>query len=362
MRPYDRPPLSKKYLDGSVGAERLWLQQSDTAMDDLGITHRLGVSALALDLNANTVATTDGPITFDGLVIATGTSVRRLPHHQDAPVFVLRTKADADALSPHLVPDARVVVIGAGFIGAEVASTAASKSCRVTVVEAAPVPLARQLGTEMGAACASLHARNGVELIAGVGVDAIGASSVTLADGRVLPADVVVVGVGVAPNTGWLDGSGVVVDDGVVCERTCRVLGSDGTVLDHVVACGDVARWPNELFDETMRIEHWTNAVEMSAHAAQSLLGGREPFAPVPYFWSDQYGVKIQFFGRSTGFDEVRVAEGDPSAGAGVALYRRGDRLVGVLGLNRMRLVIGLRSLLAGRALWSEALDHMASS
>lgn len=356
-RPYDRPPLSKGFLAGDLGHDRIWLQRSDTAMQDLNITLRLGVSATGLDLGNNVVHTTDGDVPYARLVIATGTSVRRLPHAEGAPVFVVRTLDDSESLAPRLVSGARVVVIGAGFIGAEVASTAASKGCSVTVVEAMPVPLERQLGPEMGGACAALHARNGVDLRAGIGVASIEADAVVLSDGTRLPADVVVVGIGVDPNTEWLEGSGVLLDNGVLCDAATRVLTADGP-LDNVVACGDVARWPNALYDETMRIEHWTNAVEMSGHAAATLLGDVQPFAPVPYFWSDQYGVKIQFFGRATGFDEVRVVEGSPADGAGVALYRRGDRLVGVLGLHRMKAVIGYRALLAAGASWTDALTH----
>lgn len=361
-RPYDRPPLSKQFLAGSVDHERLWLQRSESAMDDLGVSFRSGLRATALDLAEGTISTSAGDVSFDGLVIATGTSVRQLPFPPDAPVFVLRTLADSVRLRSHLVAGARVVVVGAGFIGAEVASTAHGLGCVVTVVEAAPVPLERQLGPEMGAACAALHERNGVLLRAGVGVASIERNGITLVDGTFLSADVIVVGIGVTPNTEWLAGSGVAIDNGVVCDQTCRVTTEDGRILDHVVACGDVAKWPNALFDETMRIEHWTNAVEMSAHAASSLLGSNDPFAPVPYFWSDQYGVKIQFFGRSTDFDEVRVVQGDPASGEGIALYRRGDRLLGVLGLNRMRAVIGLRLLLAAKGSFAEALEQVQST
>ncbi len=359
-RPYDRPPLSKQFLAGSVGLERLWLQRSETAMDDLNVTFRAGVKAAGLDLGARTVHTTAGDVPFDGLVIATGTSVRELSHDADAPVFYLRTLADSVRLQERLVRGASVVVIGAGFIGAEVASTAHSLGCDVTIVEALPVPLERQLGREMGAACAALHERNGVHVRTGVGVASLERRSVVLDDGSVIAADVIVVGIGVTPNTEWLDGSAISLDNGVMCDEMCRVRTVHGSTLDHVVSCGDVARWPNALFDETMRIEHWTNAVEMSAHAAATLLGARDPFSPVPYFWSDQYGVKIQFFGRSTDFDEVRVVEGNPADGEGLALYRRGDRLIGVLGLHRMRAVIGLRALLAERASWDDALVHVA--
>ena len=161
-RPYDRPPLSKQFLGGVVDRERIWLNRSATELADAAIVHRPGVTAISLDLAARTVHTSAGPAPFDSLVIANGTAVRRLPHADGAPVFALRTLDDSEALADRLTDGARVVVVGAGFIGAEVASTAQTKGCAVTVVEAAPVPLERQLGAQMGAACAALHERNGV--------------------------------------------------------------------------------------------------------------------------------------------------------------------------------------------------------
>jgi NADPH-dependent 2,4-dienoyl-CoA reductase/sulfur reductase-like enzyme len=277
-------------------------------------------------------------------------------------VFTLRTLDDALALRDRLTPGARIVVIGAGFIGSEVASTANAKGCVVTVVEALPVPLERQLGGEMGGACSLLHERHGVALRTGIGVASIESDRVVLANGEVFAADTIVVGIGVTPNVEWLAGSGVAVGDGVLCDETCRVLDLSGAPINGVVACGDVARWPNTLFDEQMRIEHWTNAVEMADHAARCLLGETDPFRPVPYFWSDQYGTKIQFLGRSTGFDEVRVVDGDPREGVGVALYRRGERLIGALGLSRIKAVMGYRSLLANGAPWADALAHAGVS
>ena len=357
-RPYDRPPLSKQFLAGVADRDRLWLTRADNALIDQEIIHHPGVTATGLDISTRTVHTTGDSFAFDSLVIASGTSVRRLPHADAAPVFTLRTLDDAEALAPRLVDGARVVVVGAGFIGAEVASTARAKGCEVTVVEAAPVPLERQLGEAMGTACAALHERNGTRLIVGIGVASIEADGVHLADGSVIGAEVVVVGIGVVPNTRWLDSSGVAVADGVLCDSTCRVVDGEHRVVEGVVACGDVARWPNDRYGEVMRIEHWTNAVEMAEHAARTILGGTEPFTPVPYFWSDQYSTKIQFLGRSTAFDEVRVVEGDPAAGVGVALYRRGDLLVGALGLNRIKALMGYRPLLVDGATWATALDH----
>ncbi len=357
-RPYDRPPLSKQFLAGVADRDRVWLNRSPTELADAGIEHRRGVTATSLDLYRREVATGDGAVPFDSLVIATGTTARRLPHDDDAPVFVLRTLDDAEALAPSLVAGARVVVVGAGFIGAEVASTAQAKGCLVTVVEAAPIPLERQLGAAMGAACASLHARNGVRLLVGTGVETIARDGVVLSTGERIDADVIVVGIGVRPNTDWLAGSGVKVDDGIVCDHACRVLSENGEPVPGVVACGDAARWRHERYGESLRIEHWTNAVEMADHAAHTLLGGTDAFVPIPYFWSDQYGAKIQFLGRSNGFDEVRVVDGDPTIGPGVALYRKGDALIGALGISRIKAVMGYRTLLEHGSSWSAALAH----
>ncbi len=364
--PYDRPPLSKAFLAGDVGLERLALTRPESALADLDISLRTGVTATALDLEKRSVEAGGESFAFDRLVIATGTTVRHLPHPDPAPVFTLRTLDDAIALRDRLTQGARIVIIGAGFIGAEVASTAVAKGCQVTIVEALPVPLARQLGAAMGEACSLLHERHGVVLRCGVAVASLERDRVVLVDGSILAADTIVVGIGVMPNVAWLDGSGVGIGvgigDGVLCDEACRVVDASGGPIDGVVACGDVARWPNSLFGENMRVEHWTNAVEMADHAGRTLLGDVQPFRPVPYFWSDQYGTKIQFIGRATEFEEVRIVDGDPRTGAGVALYRRGDRLIGALGLNRVKAVMGYRALLADSAPWTAALGHAGIS
>ena len=198
-------------------------------------------------------------------------------------------------------------------------------------------------------------------------VGSVDATGVVLGDGERIAADVVVVGVGAAPNTEWLVGSKATVADGVLCDAHCRVRSQASGTLERIVAAGDVARWPNALFGEEMRIEHWTNAAEMAEHAAVTLLADLAgdpselvPFSPVPYFWSDQYDVKIQFLGRSTGHDEVRVVDGSEAEGKLVALYRRADRLIGALGVSRIRQVMSYRALLAGGASWDEALAHAA--
>ncbi len=370
--PYDRPPLSKQLLGGTWEPDRIALADVAALTDRRGVELRLGVRAVQLDLAERTIRTVEegsrpAALAFTDLVIATGARVRTLPGTSHlAHVHVVRTLADSLRLRAQLIEGRRVVVIGAGFIGAEVAATASNRGCVVTILEALDVPLSRQLGDQMGAACAALHERNGVALRTGVRIDHIDDSAVVLATGERVGADVVVVGIGVQPNVEWLDGSGIALEDGVRCDDRLRVLGTNGGTIGNVVAVGDVARWPNALFGaaqdpsepELMRIEHWTNAAESAAHAAGTLLGVDAAFAPVPYFWSDQYAHKIQFLGRTTAFDEVRVVDGSVDDGAWLALYRRSDRLIGALGVTRMRLLMGYRRLLADRATWTDALAH----
>ncbi|OWY60540.1 hypothetical protein B7486_68625, partial [cyanobacterium TDX16] len=238
----------------------------------------------------------------------------------------------------------RVVVVGAGFIGSEVAATCREAGVEVTVLEAAPVPLERALGAEMGAILGGLHVQHGVDLrlstgVAGIeGVDHV--ERVRLSDGSAVDADCVVVGIGVVPNTAWLEGSGLEVDNGVVCDETCLA-------APRVVAAGDVARWQHPRWG-SLRVEHWENAQEQAEHAARTLLAhGRgeagEPYAPIPWFWSDQYDRKIQVAGHPSPGDEVRVVDGSTEEQRLVALYGDGEQLTAVLGVNRPRLVVQYR-------------------
>jgi NADPH-dependent 2,4-dienoyl-CoA reductase/sulfur reductase-like enzyme len=221
--------------------------------------------------------------------------------------------------------------------------------------------MVRGLGTEIGAVCAALHRDNGVDLRLGVSVEAIEGDGrverVRLADGAVIDADLVVVGIGVRPATDWLEGSGLTISDGVVCDETC--LAAPG-----VVVAGDVARWPNPLFDgESMRLEHWTNATEQSVAAAERLLvgdGAAQPFAPVPFVWSDQYDTKIQCVGRFDAQDELHVAHGTLDERRFVALFGRGERLVGALGFGRPRQVMQYRRMISDRGSFAAALEHAA--
>jgi 3-phenylpropionate/trans-cinnamate dioxygenase ferredoxin reductase subunit len=358
--PYDRPPLSKQVLQGTWEPDKVVLRDQ-SQIDGLGATWHLGRRATALDPTARTVTLDDGePLAYDALVIATGATPRRLPGTPELDgIHLLRTLDDCLALRAAFETASRVCVVGAGFIGAEVAASARTRGLEVTLLEALPAPLARAFPPGMGAACTALHRDQGVDLRCGVtvagfeGRDRV--SGVRLGDGSVVEADVVVVGVGVFPETGWLESSGLPLQNGVVCDSTCA------TAAPGVVAAGDVASWPNNLFGETMRIEHWSNAVEQGTAAARRLLAGPGQaidFAPVPYFWSDQYDTKIQFLGRCCPTDEVRIVDGSVDERRFVALFGRDGRLVGALAFNRPRPLMAYRKLLAAKTSFEDALAH----
>ncbi|MBJ8345189.1 NAD(P)/FAD-dependent oxidoreductase [Antrihabitans sp. YC2-6] len=361
--PYDRPPLSKAFLDVLPAGElpdRNVFREEQVFSNELDVDLVLGAPATALDTERKLVFVGERAIGYDALVIATGADARRLPATDHlAGVHTLRTLDDAVAVRTALDEKARVVVIGAGFIGSEVAASARKRGLDPVILEALPTPLVRAVGQQMGAALASLHARNGTELRCGVGVASIDGTTrverVVLEDGTEIPADLVVVGVGAAPAVGWLAGSGLTLDNGVVCDETLF------TGVDGVYAAGDIARWINPLFDRHMRLEHWTSAAEQGAAAARNALdpANAKPYSTVPYFWSDWYDSRIQFVGSPIG-DEVLVVDGDLAEdGRVVALYRQGDRLVGVLTVNGQTEIMKYRGLIAKSASWSDALEFV---
>ncbi|MEN8652684.1 FAD-dependent oxidoreductase [Streptomyces sp. 21So2-11] len=345
-RPYDRPPLSKDFLTGAMAEDQLALCDAEEETG-LGAEWLLGVRADGLDPATRTIQLDNGrTVRADGVVIATGATPRQLPGAAALRgVHTLRTLDDARDLRAELTGRAgrqvRVVVVGAGFIGSEVASSCVSLGHHVTVVEAAPLPLLPQLGDAMAGICAALHAGSGVELITGTGVAALhgadAVSGVGLTDGRLLPADVVVVGIGAAPNTRWLHGSSLAVRDGVLCDDGCV------TALPRVVAVGDVARVGG------VRDEHWTSATLQPAVAVRNLLAGHTVHRarPLPYFWSDQYGVRIQFAGRSLPGATTRITEGSVAEHSFLTLYEREGAVTGVLAVNRPRPFMRVRRELA---------------
>jgi len=331
--PYDRPPLSKHVLAGTLAAEATQLRdERELAALDLDL--RLGAAARGLDLTARAVVLEGGEeIPFDALVIATGARPRRLgAGHELAGVHVLRTRGDAAALREALAAASSLAVIGAGVLGCEVAAAARGLGLEVALVDPLPQPLTRALGEPGGRLVADLQRRHGVDLRSGVGVSRLCGeagrfSAVELDDGMALAADVAVVAIGAEPATDWLAGSGLELADGVVCDATCRA-------APDVYAAGDVARWHHPYLGTTIRLEHRTNATEQGRRVARNLLGDVRPYAPAPYFWTDQHGVKIQAVGTFPEDGELAVLAGDLGEDRFVAEYVAEGRVAGVLAWN----------------------------
>jgi NADPH-dependent 2,4-dienoyl-CoA reductase/sulfur reductase-like enzyme len=353
--PYDRPPLSKEVLRGEWDAERLSLRRD--AYEDLDLDLRLGTRATSLDTARKRILTDAGDaVDYDRLLIATGAAARRVRAFDGLTgVHYLRTRDDALSIRAALDSRPRVLVVGAGFIGAEVAASCRQLGLDVTLVEPLAAPLVRGIGERLGAVAARLHAERGVDLRCGVSVAALeGAGRVegaVLSDGSRLLADVVVVGVGAAPATQWLEGSGIGIDDGVLCDRFCEASTPD------VWAAGDIARWFHAGFGGLVRVEHWDNAVEQGVYAARRMLGLIDtPYAPVPAFWSDQYDVKIQSAGIVSYADEMRIACGSLDAYKFAALFAREGRLVGVVAFSWPRQFARYSAMIVAGATLDEAI------
>jgi len=371
--PYDRPPLSKTFLEGKDGHATqadLTFRDEHTFAEDLDVDLMLGQPATALDTHRKFVQVGSGDrvtvVPYDALILATGTRARMIPGFDAFQgVHVLRTVDDACAIRDALRTGARTVVIGAGFIGSEIASSGRKLGAEVTILEALPVPLVRAIGEEMGAAIAHLHHFAGTPLHTGVAVerlvgdDAGHVRAVVLADGTQLPADLVVVGAGSIPNTEWLVGSGLQLherDGGVICDATLF------TGVDGVYAAGDIAWWPNPVFDgQLMRMENWTAAAEQGAIAARNAINSTEPkaYGTVPYFWSDWYDSRIQFVGTTTADDIVVLEDGledDEGDGRLLALYFTDELLVGALTVNRPTEIMKYRVMITKGATRTDAL------
>lgn len=351
--PYDRPPLSKQVLTGAWDSGRTRLREA-SHYADLGIRLVPG-QASGLDTVARTVLLQDGcELGYDHLVIATGVRPRLLPAGHDlAGVHVLRSARDATALRDAFAASASVVIVGAGLLGMEVAAAAATRGLRVTVVDPLDQPMTRQVGPLVGAAVARLHREHGVAvrtgaLVTGLTGTASGrVTGVLLANGSVISAECVVIAIGSVPATEWLRGSGLTVGDGLECDEFCRA-------APGVYAAGDVASWIHPGYRRRLRIEHWMHAVEQGTAAARNLLRGAkkrpgdpEPFAPVPYFWTDQYKVKLQVYGDpDLASGTATIAEGSVDEGRFVALYRKDGIVTAVLGWNAAARLPGYRKLL----------------
>jgi len=349
---YDRPPLSKEYLarpvpDPAAAGQDTGagpLLRGPEALAALGADWHLGDAAVSLNPRSREIRLASGhTLGYDKLVIATGVSPVWPAALRIASAVTLRTRQDADRLRVLLTAGIRLAVIGAGFIGLEVAATFRAAGAEVDVIEAEQAPLARQLGPVVGRAVQALHTAHGVRFHLGARAAAVwqeGAQCrVELAGGAVVAADVLLVAVGSAPAVGWLRGSGLDLDNGIAC---------DGHLLaaPDVYAVGDVARWPHSLAGRPVRIEHWTNAIEQAAHVARRITGTgatSEPFATVPYFWSDQYGSKLQAYGFPGPADDVEVVAGELDGGKFAALYRNGGRLTAAVGIGSPRQVLAGR-------------------
>lgn len=357
--PYDRPPLSKEALTDGIDTERLALRPPHW-YDDHGVTLRLGQRARGLEPATRRLWLESGEqLDFDGLVVATGSSVRRFAHRlcgDPARLCQLRSLDDAQRLRAQLAPGRRLVVLGAGFIGLEVAATARLLGLEVTVIDVASAPLVRALGAA-GSWFAELHAAHGVDIRCGTSVGRIdprpGGGVVVQSPGReTLEADIFLESVGASPTVDWLEGSGLELDDGVVCGADLR------TSHPAIVAAGDVSRWHNECFGESMRVEHWTNAVEQGRHAAGTLLGERDSYQSIPYFWTDQFSAKARFVGRADATDDIIVERGPDSA---VFLFGRAGRLRGALCVNAPRRLARCRLAIRDRMSWAEAASDLAT-
>ncbi len=359
--PYDRPPLSKRLLSGEWEPDRIALRKRDDLVS-LDVRWRTGVPAIRLDTDGRRVILADGSdVAYDGLVLATGSTPRRLPGQDEhGHVVVLRTVDDSLDLRSRIAGGGRrVVVIGAGFIGLEVAATARQLGNEVVVLEAADAPLVRGLGRELGATMGVLHADHGVEVRCGVRIEGFAPGAVLVDGGWHEAADVVVVGIGVTPAVEWLADSVLELRDGVVCRADLNV------GLPKVYAAGDITRWYNPLLETEMRVEHWTNAAEQGALAATNLISedAGQPtaaYAPVPFFWSEQYDRRIQFLGHIGADDEVRLVAGSVADRQFAALYGRDGRLTGVFGMNMPRFVMPFRNHLMQRITWDDALGIAA--
>ncbi|HEY6789490.1 MAG TPA: FAD/NAD(P)-binding oxidoreductase [Trebonia sp.] len=330
--PYDRPPLSKQVLTGAWDPGRTRLREASHYVDKgIRVMHGL---ARALDLAGRSVQLGDGTrLGYDGLIIATGVRPRTLAAGHDlAGVHVLRGLADTAALRSALEHSSHVVIVGAGFLGMEVAAAARAFGLEVTVVDPLAQPMIRQVGPLVGAAVAELHRSAGVTVRTDVGVAEITGedgrvTGVRLDDGSALQADCVLVAIGAVPETEWLGGSGLHLGNGVDCDEFLKAAGG-------VYAAGDVASWASPRYRRRVRVEHRMNATEMGTCAARNLLGATVPFDPVPYFWSDQYKVKLQVHGDLTAADTVTVEEGTIGDGKFVALFHRDGVPTAVLGWN----------------------------
>ena len=334
--PYERPPLSKEYLRGESAREKLFIVPP-AFFDENDIELRLGEEAKRIDAQERAVELDSGErVSFDALLLATGGRARALPIPgvDLEGVYYLRHVGDSESIAAELQEGRRLVVIGAGFIGSEVAASARMKGLDVTMLEIAPVPLERALGRELGGIFAEIHRDHGIDLRTSEGVERFEGAQrverVIATSGAAIDCDLVVIGVGIIPNTEIAEGAGISVNNGIVVDEYCR------TDVNGIFAAGDVANFYSPILDERLRIEHWANAQSQGRAAALNMLGRKEPYNEVPWFWSDQYDLNMQLVGHAPSWDEV-VFRGSVSERAFTAFYLKDGRLRAALAVNRFR-------------------------
>jgi 3-phenylpropionate/trans-cinnamate dioxygenase ferredoxin reductase component len=347
-RPYERPPLSKDYLRGEAERDKLYVHE-ERFYAEHDIDLRLGRAVADIDLAGSAVALDDGEwLRFDRLLLATGAEPRRLTiaGSELNGVHYLRDTADSDALRERIGRGGAAVVIGAGWIGSEVAASARQRGLDVTVIEPAAVPLERVLGAEVGAIYRDIHADHGVRMLLGTGVEAFEGETaverVRTSDGRVLDCDFVVVGIGVQPRDGLASRAGIETGNGIQVDEHLR------TSAPNVFAAGDVANARHPFYGEPIRVEHWANALHQGPAAARSMLGHDEPFDRLPYFFSDQYDVGMEYSGFARSWDRV-VFRGDPAAREFIAFWLAGDRVVAGMNVNVWDVADPIRRIISER-------------
>jgi 3-phenylpropionate/trans-cinnamate dioxygenase ferredoxin reductase subunit len=347
-RPYERPPLSKEYLRGEAGRDKV-VVHGEGFYDEHDIELRLGCSAIELDTSSRELALSDGErVQYDALLLTTGAEPRRLmiPGADLDGVLYLRTVGDSDALRARLQDAPRVVVVGAGWIGAEVAASARMLGADVTIVEPLTVPLERVLGPEVGAVYRDIHLDHGVHMLFGTGVEAFEGAErverVRTSDGRALECDLVVVGIGVMPRTVLAASAGIAVDDGIVVDEHLQ------SRIPGVFAAGDVANAHHPFYGERIRVEHWANALNQGPAAARNMLGHDEPYERIPYFFSDQYDVGMEYSGFARRWDRV-VFRGDPADREFIAFWLADGRVVAGMNVNVWEVTDEIQRLIRSR-------------
>ena len=332
-RPYERPPLSKDYLRGEAGREKVYVHDEGFYAEQ-GIDLRLGRTAVGLNTSAKELALDDGErLRYDRLLLTTGAEPRRLPipgNELDG-VLYLRSVDDSDVLRERLDRGGTVVVVGAGWIGAEVAASARQRGLEVTVIDPNTVPLERVLGIEAGAVYRDIHTDHGAQMLLGTGVESFegdgAVERVRTSDGRELECDFVVVGIGVQPRTQLAAAAGIAVDDGILVDEHLQ------TSAPGVFAAGDVANAHHPFYGERIRVEHWANALNQGPAAARNMLGRADSYDRLPYFFSDQYDTGMEYTGFARSWERV-VFRGDPASGEFIAFWLAGDRVLAGMNVN----------------------------